>query len=113
MPGNDTNLLIIILAHLQQNYDAIAGFFMAFLMSMLRAWFLQQKSSYRQRILDGAICGSITLSSVSVLNHFGMSSNLSTFIGAMVGFIGAEKIREFLFSFIKTRVRNDNHFNQE
>ncbi|BFQ93266.1 phage holin, lambda family [Gallibacterium anatis] len=107
MPEKDPNVWLIVWAYIQQNYNAITGFVMAFFMSMLRAWFLQQKSSYRQRILDGAICGALTLSCMSLLNHFGLHENLSTFIGGMIGFIGAEKIREFLFKFITKKVSKD------
>ncbi|WKS98491.1 phage holin, lambda family [Gallibacterium salpingitidis] len=107
MPDKDPGVWLIIWAYLQQNYNAIAGFVMAFFMSILRALFLQQKSSYRRRVLDGAICGALTLSCMSLLNFLGMPENLAVFAGGMLGFIGAEKIREFLFRFISTKVGKD------
>nr|WP_230585759.1 phage holin family protein [Gallibacterium anatis] len=50
-------------------------------MSLLRAAFLRQKTSYRQRMLDGAICGALTLSCMSLLDHFGFPESLASFIG--------------------------------
>lgn len=107
MQDNDPNVWQIIVAYIQQNNDAIAGFVMAFFMSLLRAWFLQQKSTYRQRLLDGAICGALTLSCMSLLTHFGVGESLSTFTGGMIGFVGAEKIREFLFALIRKKIEVD------
>ncbi|AJE08345.3 TPA: phage holin, lambda family [Mannheimia haemolytica] len=114
MPDKDPNVWLVISAYIQQNYNAITGFVMAFFMSMLRAWFLQQKSTYRQRFLDGAICGALTLSCMSLLTHFGVGESLSTFAGGMIGFVGAEKIREFLFALIRKKIEvNDVGFNRK
>ncbi|MFU2053894.1 phage holin, lambda family [Gallibacterium anatis] len=107
MPEKDPNVWLIIWAYIQQNYNAIAGFVMAFFMSLLRAAFLRQKTSYRQRMLDGAICGALTLSCMSLLDHLGFPESLASFVGGMFGFIGAEKIREYLMQAIKKRVNKD------
>ncbi|MDD0824642.1 phage holin, lambda family [Mannheimia sp. AT1] len=114
MPDKDPSVWVVALAYIQQNYNAIAGFVMAFFMSMLRAWFLQQKSTYRQRLLDGSICGALTLSCMSLLTHFGVGESLSTFSGGMIGFVGAEKIREFLFALIRKKIEvNDVSFSKK
>lgn len=107
MQEKDPNVWLIITAYIQQNYNAITGFVMAFFMSLLRAAFLRQKSSCRQRMLDGAICGALTLSAMSLLSFVGLPENSATFIGGMLGFIGAEKIREFLVKFINKKVSGD------
>lgn len=87
---------------------------MAFFMSMLRGFFLQQKITFRQRLLDGSICGALTLSSMSLLVYAGVGENLSTFVGGMLGFVGAEKIREFLFSLIRKKIDvNDVEFGKQ
>ncbi|MDG4948821.1 phage holin family protein [Actinobacillus equuli subsp. haemolyticus] len=57
MPDKTPEIWTALLVYLQQNYSAITGFVMAFFMSMLRGFFLQQKITFRQRLLDGAICG--------------------------------------------------------
>ncbi|SUU98745.1 phage holin family protein [Avibacterium paragallinarum] len=52
------------------------------------------------------------LSSMSLLNHLGFSEGLATFIGGMLGFIGAEKIREYLMLVLKKRVEKMFKFSQ-
>ncbi|ABR74590.1 phage holin, lambda family [Actinobacillus succinogenes] len=104
MPEKSPDLWAAVLAYIQQNYNAITGFVMAFFMAILRAWFLQQKSSYRQRLLDGSICGALTLSCMSMLTYLGVGEHVSTFVGGLFGFVGAEKIREFLFALIRKKI---------
>lgn len=41
---------------------------------------------------------------MSLLTHFGFGESLSTFAGGMIGFVGAEKIREFLFALIRKKI---------
>ncbi|MBF4102587.1 phage holin, lambda family [Gallibacterium anatis] len=106
MPEKDPNVWLIIWAYIQQlqcHHRICDGFFM----SLLRAAFLRQKTSYRQRMLDGAICGALTLSCMSLLDHLGFPESLASFVGGMFGFIGAEKIREYLMQAIKKRVNKD------
>ena len=114
MPEKTPEFWTALLVYLQQNYNAIAGFVMAFFMSMLRGFFLQQKITFRQRLLDGSICGALTLSSMSLLVYAGVGESLSTFVGGMLGFVGAEKIREFLFSLIRKKIDvNDVGFGKQ
>lgn len=49
----------------------------------------------RQMILEGALCGLIAVSLVPVLEYLSLPSNLATFAGCMVGFMGVEKIRDY------------------
>ena len=49
----------------------------------------------RQMVLEGALCGLIAVSLVPVLEYLSLPSNLATFAGCMVGFMGVEKIRDY------------------
>ena len=49
----------------------------------------------RQMMLEGALCGLIAVSLVPVLEYLSLPSNLATFAGCMVGFMGVEKIRDY------------------
>lgn len=49
----------------------------------------------RQMVLEGALCGLIAVSLVPLLEYFSLPSNLATFAGCMVGFMGVEKIRGY------------------
>ncbi|WP_245853808.1 phage holin family protein [Necropsobacter massiliensis] len=42
---------------------------------------------------------------MSLLTHLGFTENLSTFVGGMFGFIGAEEIRKLLFSLIRKKLK--------
>lgn len=53
----------------------------------------------RQMILEGALCGLIAVSLVPVLEFLSMPTNLATFAGCMVGFIGTEKLRDLAMRF--------------
>ncbi|VTR51986.1 phage holin [Actinobacillus pleuropneumoniae] len=46
MPEKTPEFWTALLVYLQQNYNAITGFVMAFFMSMLRGFFLQQKITF-------------------------------------------------------------------
>lgn len=47
----------------------------------------------RQILVEGAICGGLTLTIISGLEFFGLPQSMSTFVGGWVGFLGVEKVR--------------------
>lgn len=47
----------------------------------------------RQMVVEGAICGGLTLTIISGLEFFGLPQSMSTFVGGWVGFLGVEKVR--------------------
>lgn len=47
----------------------------------------------RQMLVEGAICGGLTLTIISGLEFFGLPQSMSTFVGGWVGFLGVEKVR--------------------
>lgn len=47
----------------------------------------------RQVLVEGAICGGLTLTMISGLEFFGLPQSMSTFVGGWVGFLGVEKVR--------------------
>lgn len=76
----------------------------AVLMSLLRIGFMRKKPSFRYMFIDAMICASIAGVTVPVCTHIFGHSEFSAFFGTMIGFIGTEKIREFLFKFINRKV---------
>lgn len=54
-------------------------------------------------------CGILTLAIAGSLEFFGMPSNSVTFVGAAVGFIGAEKVRDKILSLFERRTRGDKN----
>ena len=58
----------------------------------------------RQMVLEGLLCGLATLSLVPLLEWLGLPSNMATFCGGLVGFIGVEKLREYADRLIGRKV---------
>lgn len=49
----------------------------------------------RQMLIEGLLCGLVTVSLVPLLEWFGLPPNMATFAGGAVGFVGVEKLRAF------------------
>lgn len=60
--------------------------------------------SKRQMVLEGALCGLVTLSLAPLLEWMGLPPKMATFAGAVVGFIGVEKLREWAIKAGQRRV---------
>ncbi|TDR46264.1 lambda family phage holin [Pseudomonas brenneri] len=57
----------------------------------------------RKMILEGILCGLIGTSLVPLLEYFALPTNLATFAGCMVGFIGVEKLRDYSDRFMSRK----------
>lgn len=49
----------------------------------------------RQMLLEGVLCGLATLGVKPLLIWLGMPSDMAVFVGAMFGFVGVEKLRDW------------------
>lgn len=50
------------------------------------------------------VCGIVTLAVAGSLEYLGLPSNAVTFVGASIGFMGADKVRNKVTGFIETRI---------
>ena len=48
----------------------------------------------RQMLIEGAICGGLSLTIISGLEFFALPQSMAAFIGGWIGFLGVEKVRE-------------------
>lgn len=55
--------------------------------------------SKRQMALEGSLCGLVTLAIKPALIWVGLPPDMAVFIGALVGFIGVEKLRDLAVRF--------------
>ena len=55
-------------------------------------------------ILEGALCGALSLSFVSGAELFGVPADAAEFVGGMIGFIGVKQIQEFALRFLSNKV---------
>lgn len=47
----------------------------------------------RQMLVEGAICGGLTLTIISGFEFFGLPQSMSAFVGGWVGLLGVDKVR--------------------
>lgn len=60
------------------------------------------------KTVTGALsCGILTLAIAGSLALFGLPENSVTFVGATIGFVGAEKVRDKLLSIFNRRTGGD------
>jgi lambda family phage holin len=53
----------------------------------------------KQMILEGLLCGLVTLALAPLLEWAGLPQSMATFAGGAVGFIGTEKLRDLAIRF--------------
>ena len=56
---------------------------------------------WKKMVLEGLMCGAMTLTAVSALEYFSLPQSLSIAIGGALGFVGVEQVRT-----VATRVFN-------
>jgi lambda family phage holin len=93
MPEKDLGLLAWLLAWADAHWPALYGFILSVVISWLRVTY--SGGAIRQRLLESALCGAISLSVMSGLDLLGIPATASGFVGGSIGFLGVEKIREF------------------
>ncbi|MDD1150391.1 phage holin, lambda family [Pseudomonas sp. TNT2022 ID357] len=81
----------LVLAWLSQHSPVLGAALLSATMAVLRI--IYGGGTRRQMLVEGAICGGLTLTIISGLEFFGLPQTLSTFVGGWVGFLGVEKIR--------------------
>ncbi|HDS2238211.1 MULTISPECIES: phage holin, lambda family [Klebsiella] len=58
---------------------------------------------WKKMLLEGFLCGCLTLTFASALEYFDFPKTLSISIGGAVGFIGVDAIRAFAMKYIGSR----------
>ena len=71
---------------------------------------MRKKPAFRYVFIDAMICASIAGVTVPICTHLVGHAEFSGFLGTMIGFIGTEKIRDFLFKFINTKVSQQSTY---
>jgi lambda family phage holin len=81
----------LMLAWLNQHAPILYPAGLSFAMAVLRITY--GGGSRRQMLVEGVLCGGLTLTIISGLEFFGLPQSMATFVGGWVGFLGVEKIR--------------------
>ncbi|PNM24622.1 phage holin, lambda family [Yersinia enterocolitica] len=78
-------------------YTAASAFSIAVMMSV------RDGKRWIYSIMGGCVCALIALSLGGLLEHWGLPSAAAPAIGPVIGFIGADKIREIILNIIERR----------
>lgn len=87
MPEKDPSIWAMLCVSAYQNSPTIYSFTIA----AIRV--LYGGGTKRTMILEGALCGALSLSFVSGMKWFGIPVDAAAFIGGMVGFIGVKQLQ--------------------
>lgn len=102
MPEKDTTLWAALLAWLIAHQPQLYAAGLSVAIAALRV--VYGGGTKRQMLLEGALCGMITLALVPLLEWMGLPQGMATFAGGAVGFMGVEKLREYSDRFMSKKV---------
>lgn len=63
---------------------------------------------WKKMLLEGLLCGALTLTVASGLEYLSIPKNLSVSIGGGIGFIGVEQFRKLVINIINVRFGGSN-----
>ncbi|EPH0541226.1 phage holin, lambda family [Serratia marcescens] len=78
-------------------YTAVSAFSIAAMMS------IRDGKRWLYSLMGGCVCALIALSLGGLLAHWGLPEGAAPTIGPVIGFIGADKLREIILSIIERR----------
>lgn len=79
---------------------------MAFIMAALRIAYTG--GGWKKILLEGLLCGALTLTVASGLEYMEWPKSISIAIGGGIGFIGVEQFRRLLLGILNARMGGDN-----
>lgn len=92
MPAKDPNNWQWLVSVLASIWPQVYAFLLSFCVALVRA--LHAGGKPMKSLLEAVLCGCLTLSLSPVLNHFGLSQDLSIAIGGAISFLGVEWLRD-------------------
>lgn len=83
----------------------MGGVLLSITMAVLRIAY--SGGGWRKMLLEGLMCGALTLTAVSALDYFSLPKTLSIAIGGSLGFVGVEQVRSLANRVINVRFGGD------
>ena len=99
-------VIAAILAWLSEQAPVIFAATLAFFMAALRI--IYGGGSRRRALLEGAICGGLTITMISGMDYFGLPLAMAGFVGGWIGFLGVEKVRDLAERFVGYKLPRRN-----
>lgn len=99
-------VIAVILAWLSEQAPVIFAAFLAFSMAVLRV--IYGGGNRRRALLEGALCGGLTITMILGMDYFGLPLAMAGFVGGWIGFIGVEKVRDMAERFVGYKFPRSN-----
>lgn len=82
----------------------IQGAIMAFIISMLRIIYDDEEKKWQRKLLESMLCAALTIVAGSFVGALGLSTEWILGIGGLIGFLGADYIRERARSYVNSQL---------
>lgn len=80
----------------------IGGVLMAIAMAVLRMKYSGE--SRGKTVIEGLLCGALTLTAVSAMNFFHIPQSMTIAIGGFIGFVGVKRISNYMTLYLSSYV---------
>ena len=109
MPEKSPDIWVMVWQWILVNLSlhSVQGATASIFMTLLRAGFMRKHKALRYTLLDAAICGCISYTTLPGVAYAFGHTEYSSAIGSVIGFIGTEKLREFLFKFLNKKTNSN------
>lgn len=104
MPEKNPDLWAMAAAWLSAHSPVIYGGLLAMATAIVRV--IYAGGTFRQWLLEGVLCGLLSLTLSSGLGLVGLPMSAASFMGGMVGFLGVETLREVAIKVLGRKADN-------
>lgn len=80
------------------DYVPLGGMLLSIIITILRVAYTG--GGWKKMLLEGALCGALTLTVASALEYFALAKSLTVAFGGAIGFIGVDQIRVLTLRFL-------------
>ena len=84
--------------------EPVKAAILAVLVAMLRIMYDGKEPRWVRRLLEASLCGAIALGVAHLTESLGMPHGWGTFLGAVVGLLGADYVRELGRKYLSGRI---------
>lgn len=79
------------------------GIVMAIVIAILRVMYDRKETAPARIVMEGALCGCLTVASNAGINAMGWDPQWAIFAGAMIGYLGSMTIRLLALGYLKKK----------
>ena len=84
----------------------VGGALMSIIVAVLRVVYDKEETSAVRILLEGLLCGALTLTAGSAVAAMGMPHEWYLFCGGVIGFIGSQSIRNLAMKILNKKVHD-------